>query len=71
MKCAFCDRLIVENNLDAVPIEPKGSIDRQWACTECISKQPKIVQAILKRFSNQKIGGTCDEVKTSSKETSN
>ena len=51
MKYYKCGRKPVQNNLDMLPIEPKGTPNRKWVCTECatpeqINSIPKDVRGI-------------------------
>jgi len=39
MKYYKCGRKPVQNNLDMLPIEPKGTPNRKWVCTECATPE--------------------------------
>ena len=37
MECCRCHRTPIANGLTMYPIEPKGTPNRKWVCTNCIT----------------------------------
>lgn len=39
MKCCRCNKGMSELKCGMIPIEPKGTKDRKWICTDCATNE--------------------------------